>query len=111
MAEEHEEVGAENTGTEETAGAVRDQGRARRRPPRRASRRRRRPRQCAFCVSKVSDVDYKQVDLLRPYVMERGKIRPRRQTGLCAKHQRRLAQAIKRARHLALVPFITSGRR
>lgn len=111
MAEEREEANTENENTEESGRAARSQGRTRRRPPRRGSGRRRRPRQCAFCVSKVSDVDYKQVDLLRPYVMDRGKIRPRRQTGLCAKHQRRVAQAIKRARHLALVPFITSGRR
>jgi len=60
-------------------------------------------------VSKVSDVDYKQVDVLLPYVKNRGKIRPRRQTGLCAKHQRRVARAIKRARHLALLPFTTAG--
>ena len=111
MAEEFDENDAEDVATEESGRAARGQGRTRRRPPRTESRRRRRPRQCAFCVSKVSDIDYKQVELLRPYVMERGKIRPRRQTGLCAKHQRRLAQAIKRARHLALVPFITSGRR
>lgn len=110
MAEEFDENDAEDVDTGETGRAARGQGRARRRPPRGASRRRR-PRQCAFCVSKVSDVDYKQVELLRPFVAEGGKIRPRRQSGLCAKHQRRLAQAIKRARHLALMPFVTSGRR
>jgi small subunit ribosomal protein S18 len=49
---------------------------------------------------------YKNVDLLQRYLSERGKIRPRRQTGLCARDQRRLAQAIKRARHLALLPFV-----
>ena len=69
----------------------------------------RRPKQCAFCVSKVSDVDYKQAGALLPYVKARGKIRPRRQTGLCAKHQRRAARAIKRARHLALLPFTIAG--
>jgi small subunit ribosomal protein S18 len=50
-------------------------------------------------------IDYKQVELLRRFVTEDGKIRPRRQTGTCAKHQRELAQAIKRARHIALLQF------
>lgn len=50
-------------------------------------------------------IDYKQVDLLRRFVTEEGKIRPRHQTGTCAKHQRALAQAVKRARHLALLQF------
>jgi small subunit ribosomal protein S18 len=66
----------------------------------------RRPRVCQFCIDQVAAVDYKQPDLLRRFVMERGKIRPRRQTGTCAKHQRSLAVAIKRARHLALLPFV-----
>jgi small subunit ribosomal protein S18 len=65
----------------------------------------RKPRVCQFCVDKVTAIDYKQGDMLRRYVMERGKIRPRRQTGTCAHHQRALAVAIKRARHLALLPF------
>ena len=65
----------------------------------------RKPRICQFCVDKVTVIDYKQSDMLRRYVMERGKIRPRRQTGTCAMHQRALAVAIKRARHLALLPF------
>jgi len=60
---------------------------------------------CAFCTDKVKSIDYKQHDMLRRYVTDRGKIRPRRQTGTCAKHQRALARAIKRARHLALIPF------
>jgi small subunit ribosomal protein S18 len=50
-------------------------------------------------------IDYKQVDTLRRYITEDGKIRPRRQTGACARHQREMARAIKRARHLALLPF------
>ncbi len=50
-------------------------------------------------------IDYKQADALRRYVTERGKIKPRRQTGMCARHQRVLAMSIKRARHLALLPF------
>jgi small subunit ribosomal protein S18 len=65
----------------------------------------RKPRVCQFCIDKVKVIDYKQGDMLRKFVMERGKIRPRRQTGTCAAHQRGLAVAIKRARHLALLPF------
>jgi len=60
---------------------------------------------CVFCVDKVTDIDYKDVNRLRRYVSDRGKIEPRRKTGTCAKHQRTLATAIKRARHLALLPF------
>ncbi len=66
----------------------------------------RKRRICAFCVEKVSKIDYKQQDVLRRYLTEHGRIRPRRQTGTCAKHQRSLARAIKRARHLALLPFV-----
>lgn len=64
-----------------------------------------RPRSCQFCTDKSLKIDYKNVDLLRRFIMEDGRIRPRRQTGSCAKHQRKLAKAIKRARHLALLPF------
>ena len=60
---------------------------------------------CSFCVDKVTHIDYKQVDTLRRFVDGHGKIIPRRKTGTCAKHQRRLALAIKYARHLALLPF------
>lgn len=63
------------------------------------------PRVCQFCTDKNVVIDYKQYDLLRRYVTEDGKIRPRRQTGACAKHQRAVARAVKRARHLALLPF------
>ena len=74
-------------------------GRGRRRyfPPRR--------RVCAFCVEKVKHIDYKDIPRLRRYISDRAKIDPRRRTGTCAKHQRILATAIKRARHLALLPF------
>ncbi|MBN1437806.1 MAG: 30S ribosomal protein S18 [Anaerolineales bacterium] len=65
----------------------------------------RKPRVCQFCVEKINVIDYKQADMLRKFVMERGKIRPRRQTGTCALHQRALAVAVKRARHMALLPF------
>lgn len=64
-----------------------------------------RPRVCQFCTDRSAVIDYKQVDTLRRYITEDGKIRPRRQTGACARHQRELTRAIKRARHLALLPF------
>ena len=60
---------------------------------------------CQFCVDKVTDIDYKDVAKLRRYVSERAKILPRRLTGTCAKHQRQLTIAIKRARQIALLPF------
>lgn len=69
----------------------------------------RRPRVCPFCEKKVKLVDYKNVDDLRRYLTERGKIKPRRKNVTCARHQRLLAVAIKRARHLALLPFTTEG--
>ncbi len=63
------------------------------------------PKTCPFCAAKVKLIDYKQGDQLRRYLTERGKIKARRKIGTCAKHQRRLALAIKRARHIALLPF------
>lgn len=60
---------------------------------------------CAFCVGKIDYIDYKDPAKLRRYVSDRGKIEPRRRTGTCAKHQRALAEAVKRARHLALLPY------
>lgn len=60
---------------------------------------------CQFCTDKDLDINYKNTDLLRRFVDEAGRIRPRRQTGTCAKHQRTLAKAIKNARHIALLPF------
>ena len=60
---------------------------------------------CAFCADKIPVIDYKDVGRLRRYLSDRGKIEPRRKTGTCARHQRALATAIKRARHLALLPF------
>lgn len=65
-----------------------------------------RPKICQFCADKTIDIDYKNVDMLRRFVTEDGRIRPRRQTGTCARHQRALAGAIKRARHIALLPFV-----
>lgn len=60
---------------------------------------------CGFCVDKVESIDYKDIARLRRYISERAKILPRRVTGTCAHHQRELTVAIKRARHLALLPF------
>jgi small subunit ribosomal protein S18 len=65
---------------------------------------------CKFCVNPDMVIDYKNPDVIRPFVTDRGKIIPRRITGNCSKHQRQLTVAIKRARHLALVPFTVTGR-
>jgi small subunit ribosomal protein S18 len=62
---------------------------------------------CAFCADKVESLDYKDVMKLRKYLSEKGKILPRRISGSCAKHQRQLTVAIKRARHIALLPYTT----
>jgi len=62
---------------------------------------------CRFCVEKVDFIDYKKVEMLQPFVQERGKILPRRMTGTCSKHQRWLGVAVKRARNIALLPFAT----
>ena len=61
---------------------------------------------CAFCVDKVENIDYKDTARLRKCITERGKIMPRRMSGVCAKHQRELAIAIKRARIVALLPYV-----
>lgn len=66
---------------------------------------RRRRKVCQFCVDKVDSIDYKDTAKLRKFVSDRGKILPRRMTGTCAKHQRQLTEAIKRARHVALLPY------
>ena len=65
-----------------------------------------RRRVCGFCVDKVEHIDYKDVARLRKYLSERAKIEPRRKTGTCARHQRALSVALKRARHMALLPYI-----
>ena len=69
----------------------------------------RKPRRkvCAFCVDKIGEIDYKDIPRLRRYLSERAKIVPRRVTGTCARHQRQLTIAIKRARHLALLPYVS----
>ena len=76
-----------------------------RRPSSRRDRGRNRRRVCRFCVEDVSAVDYKNVSLLRDFVSERGRILSRRKSGACARHQRMVAKAIKRARHIALLPY------
>jgi small subunit ribosomal protein S18 len=65
----------------------------------------RRKKMCRFCVDKIDDIDYKDVRLLSAFISERGKITPRRITGVCTPHQRRLSEAIKQARNIALLPF------
>jgi small subunit ribosomal protein S18 len=75
----------------------------------------RKPRRkfCAFCKDKVDYIDYKDANMLRKYMTDRGKIKPRRVTGTCAQHQHRLSMAVKRGREMALVPYtvpVISGR-
>lgn len=73
----------------------------------RGERRGRRPRRkvCHFCANKIEDIDYKDVNTLRKYTSERGKILPRRISGTCARHQRMVTTAVKRARFIALLPY------
>ena len=61
---------------------------------------------CIFCVEKTDEVDYKDIAKLRKYVTEKGKIVPRRMSGVCAKHQRIVTEAVKRAREMALLPYV-----
>ncbi len=65
----------------------------------------RRKKVCRFCVDKVDDINYKDVRLLSSFISERGKITPRRISGVCTPHQKRLSEAIKQARNIALLPF------
>ena len=80
-----------------------DRGERRPRPRGRKPRR----KVCSFCVDKIDTIDYKDVARLRRFVSERAKILPRRVTGTCARHQRELTVAIKRARQIALMPFVS----
>ena len=75
-------------------------------PMKRRGGMRRRKKVCVFCGKENNEIDYKDVNKLKRYVSERGKILPRRITGNCAKHQRALTVAIKRARHVALMPYV-----
>ena len=72
-----------------------------------AFRPKRKKKVCAFCAEKVTEIDYKDAAKLRKFVSERSKILPRRITGTCAKHQRELTTAIKRARQIAILPYIS----
>ncbi|MGQ9573001.1 MAG: 30S ribosomal protein S18 [Dehalococcoidia bacterium] len=72
---------------------------------RRRGRYGRRRKVCMFCAEKVKTIDYKDVNRLRRFLSDRGRIEPKRKLGTCAKHQRALSQALKRARHLALLPY------
>jgi small subunit ribosomal protein S18 len=76
------------------------------RPARPANANRRRRKVCIFCEDKISYIDYKEAGKLRKFISEHGKILPRRVSGTCAKHQRELQTAIKRARHVALLPYV-----
>jgi len=67
---------------------------------------RKKKRLCPWCAEKVDYIDYKNVARLRRFLSEKGKILPRRQTGVCARHQRQLAVAVKRARYMALLPYV-----
>lgn len=77
----------------------------RERPERDSRGGRRRRKVCQFCVDKMQHIDYKDTARLRKFTSDRGKILPRRMTGTCAMHQRQLTDAIKRARHIALLPY------
>ena len=98
--------------TQQTSGDAR--GDASPRPPRRfgggGGRSFPRRKVCGFCVDGIKHVDYKDVPRMRRFISDRGMIEPRRKTGTCAKHQRSLTTAIKRARHLALLSFTEGGR-
>ena len=88
-------------------GYKRTQGGTKRPPPRRP-RFIRRKKVCAFCVDKIKTIDWKDVNTIRRFVMDNGSMRSRLKTGTCAKHQRQLALAIKRARFMALLPYTTA---
>jgi small subunit ribosomal protein S18 len=85
----------------------RDQSRRKRAPASAGAVRR---KSCFFCKEKVEEVDYKNYNQLRRYISEKGKIRSRRITGACRRHQRQVAVAIKRAREMALLPYVSDGR-
>ncbi|MDX6696342.1 MAG: small subunit ribosomal protein [Blastocatellia bacterium] len=89
-------------------GGGRDRDRGGRGGGRSGGRRMHRRKICRFCIEKVDLIDYKDVKLLQNYIPERGKILPRRISGSCATHQRMLAEAIKRARNIALLPYATA---
>ncbi len=87
--------------------APRSEAAPQQKPFRSGAMNRKRKKVCIFCADKIDHIDYKDVARLRKCVSERAKILPRRVTGTCAKHQRQLTTAIKRARHVALLPYIS----
>ena len=87
------------------AGPKQDRERGRKRPSMREAQARR--RNCYFCKEKVAEVDYKNIHQLRRYISEKGKIRSRRITGACRRHQNQVSTAVKRAREMALLPYVT----
>jgi len=93
-------------GQKRSAGRGRDKDKKGDRGQRRPMFRRRKV--CKFCADKIDDINYKDVKLLHAFVAERGKIIPRRISGVCAPHQRRLTDSIKKARNIALLPFAAS---
>ncbi len=105
MDTEKTEVLAEETVDTEATEAPAREGYAQRNNSRVPNRRRKKV--CAFCADKIDNIDYKDTLRLRKFVSERAKILPRRVTGTCAKHQRQLTVAIKRARQVALMPYIS----
>ena len=88
--------------------APKGEQRTRKRPGAGAAQARR--RNCYFCKDKVDEIDYKNTSQLRRYISEKGKIRSRRITGACRRHQRQVAVAIKRAREMALLPYVSDSR-
>ena len=94
-----EQRGDRRSDTRDTRDNLRDGGET--------SYRRGRRKRCRFCMEKVDFIDYKSIEILRNFMTDRGKILPRRVSGNCAKHQREVTRAIKRARNIALVPFTT----
>ena len=93
-----EEITQQQPIAEAATTAVKDDAPRGKKPPMKAKR-----RPCFFCANKIAYIDYKDVNKLRKYITEKGKIIPRRQTGLCAAHQREITNAVKRARNMSLL--------
>lgn len=110
MAEDNGDQGEARESNREESRSGRDERSGDRRGGRPQRRYFPRRRVCAFCVDKVKQIDYKDIDTLQRYITDQGKIRGRRQTGNCAKHQHQLSRSIKRARHLALLPYADAHR-
>jgi len=87
-------------------GGKKDNKRNKKREEKKPRFKKKRKRACPFCVGKSFNLDYKNIEALRRFITDRGKIAPRRMTGCCAKHQRLVAQVIKRSRHAALLPNV-----